>query len=351
LKLNVLQVFRKRQKSLWVIISLLSIFALSYAGCASLPSSLLSRMEISVPAQSDWVDYGAILTQGEEGEWDHYLYGGFTSTVVKKDGTFYLYYQGASDYRSAFDETVLWRAIGVATSPDGINFTKYNQNPIVTWFPSNEGEEGAVSGGVTLGEDGEFVLYYGANTARSSTIVNADGRLATSQDGLKFTDRGVVLDHTDRNVWGFGDELFPIMGLHDQGQWLVYYIPNGTLQRGKLGLAKGDHPDQLIDSSGVRSGMKGISVWGTAGYAKVGEEVYALFLNNVRENKIEVRLMYLPVPNQLSPPVLTYQFDEVRQATVWLDEDRRTWFMFYRGEGQYGVKQAPMVELELQAQN
>lgn len=329
---------------LWIPFSLLSLLTCPLSGCRPSSDQLLSNVEISIPAQSDWVDHGTIFYQGEQGEWDHYLYGGFTNTVVKKDGIYFLYYQGASDYRSEFDETVLWRAIGVATSPDGKNFTKYAGNPVLTWFPNEEGEEGAVSGGVTLDEDGEIVLFYGANTAVNPTTVNADGRLATSQDGLNFTDQGVVLDHRDGAIWGSGDELFPIMAIQNQGEWLVYYIPNGSFQNGKLGLLKGSTPQQLTESSPVRSGISTIPVWGTGGFAKVGEDIFAIVLNNLREKKIEIRLLSLSTPQIISTPVVTYQFDDVSQATIWLDEEKRTWFMFYQGAGRYGVKLAPIEE-------
>lgn len=52
-----------------------------------------------IPTQSDWVDYGTIFRAGASGEWDYLLWGGFTATAVKKDGTYYLYYQGARDYQ------------------------------------------------------------------------------------------------------------------------------------------------------------------------------------------------------------------------------------------------------------
>jgi hypothetical protein len=300
--------------------------------------------DLPIPAQPDWTDYGPILQAGELGEWDHYLWGGFTGTAVKKGGTYYLYYQGASDYRTSYDETVLWRAIGVATSPDGINFTKYDNNPVLTWFPNDNGEEGAASGGATLGEDGEIVMYYGANTEQSATLVNADGRLATSADGVVFTDLGVVLDHTDGSVWGSGDELFPIVGIHDVGQWFVYYIPNGSLQGGKLGVAWGASRDNLRHSSAVRSGSSIIRVWGMGGSAEVGPDIYALFLNDVTQPKIEVRTVSLDAPHRLSAPVQTYRFDDARQATVLLDRETNTWFMYYRGERAYGIKLAPAGE-------
>jgi hypothetical protein len=73
-----------------------------------------------IPTQSDWVECGPIFSAGSEGAWDYYLWGGFAATVVKKDGVFYLYYQGSDGYDDE-EHTVTWRSIGVATSSDGVN--------------------------------------------------------------------------------------------------------------------------------------------------------------------------------------------------------------------------------------
>ncbi|MDQ3005898.1 MAG: hypothetical protein M3R47_11045 [Chloroflexota bacterium] len=308
----------------------------------TIPTTTLET-NIRIPSQTDWVDHGIILEAGEEGEWDYYLWGGFAFSVIKKEGTHYLYYQGASDYRTEYDETVLWRAIGVATSSDGIHFLKHEGNPILTWFPNQYGEEGAVSSGITLGESGETILYFGANTQESATTVNADVRVASSLDGLEFTDLGISLDHQDRSVWGSGDELFSVDAIYDQGQWIVYYIPNGTAESGYLAVAHGDQYRELHQSSQVTSNGKPISVWGTAGHVRLDEDIYAVILNNVREKRSEVRLMSSQSPNILSEPAAVYQFDDVQQATLLLDEESETWFMYYRThENSYGVKLAPM---------
>jgi hypothetical protein len=66
--------------------------------------------------------------------------------------------------------------------PDGIHFTKYEGNPIMTHSPFNGEEEGANSAGVMLGTNGDFIMYYGAAIGPKDKI-NADGRLAVSQDG------------------------------------------------------------------------------------------------------------------------------------------------------------------------
>jgi hypothetical protein len=306
------------------------------------PETGTPESNIRIPVQSEWVDHGIILEAGGEGEWDLYLWGGFAFSVLKRDETYYLYYQGSSDYRTEFDETVLWRAIGVATSKDGIHFTKYEGNPTLTWFPNQNGEEGAVSSGITIGEQGDTFLFYGANTHESPTTVNADIRVASSFDGFNFTDLSVALDRTDTSVWGSGDELFSVDAIYDSGKWIVYYIPNGTAESGLLGVAYGDQYDALTHSSAVTSGGQPLSVWGTAGHVKLTQDTYALILNNVREHRTEVRQVSLQTPNTLSEPIAVYQFDEVQQAVLLLDKENETWLMYYRTfANSYGVKLAP----------
>jgi hypothetical protein len=332
---------RVRQSSL----PLLLYLQILISGCAP-PTIDLESADYTIPDQTDWIDYGPIFAQGEFGEWDYQLFGAFTNTVIKRDGIFYLYYQGASGYRVDPDETVTWRAIGVATSHDGINFTKASENPVLIWYPSNNGEEGATSGAAALDSDNLIILFYGANTEESAETINADGRLAISTDGINFVDHGIALSHRDYSIWGSGDELFPIMAIHDNNRWYVYYLPNGTLQARKLGVAWGESPRNLAHSSGVKSGFSRVKAWGTAGFGEIGPDIYALFLNDVAQRKMEVRLMSLDQPHRLSEPVATYQFHNFQQGTVLLDKESNTWFMYYRSPGGYGVRLAPAGDID-----
>ena len=304
----------------------------------------IHTFNLPIPNQSDWLDCGPIFDAGNEGDWDYYLWGGFAATVVKKDGIFYLYYQGSSGYDDD-EATVMWRSIGAATSSDGIHFTKYTHNPVLTWFPMNNLEEGAVSSGAFLDDTGEIAIYYGANRWIGGSQVNADGRLATSSDGFHFTDQGVILDHSDSGVWGFGDELFPIILFEDDGRYFTYYIPNGVTQRGQLGAAWGNAIDNLNNSAQARSGTSAIAVWGPGSAVRVGPDIYALFTNNVYHDNgptLEVRTVSLNAPSSLSAPVASYQFANVWEAVVLFDEEVSTWFMYYRSadHNYYGVKMA-----------
>lgn len=328
-----------RKTSGFIILCIL-IFIMAGSGAGA--TSLAPTEQLRIPAQEEWKDYGPIFKAGAEGQWDYYLWGGFAGSAIKKNGKYYLYYQGASGYRTAYDETVTWRAIGVAVSSDGINFSKYSGNPVITWFPNKNEEEGAVSAAVALDQNDEFVMYYGANSEQTATLVNADARLAVSADGISFKDMGVVLSHKNRDIWGFGDELSPIIAFNHDGQWFVYYIPNGTPQRGKLGVAWGDGRDRLANSSRVRDRFfLSVRVWGMGGYAKVAPDKYVLFINDVMRGAIEVRTVSPKAPDKISRPLETYRFDKVKHATVLLDRERNTWFMYYRGEDYYGVKLAP----------
>ena len=298
---------------------------------------------VAIPEDSDWVAHGVILSRGVEGAWDHYLYGGFAGTIVKKDGRFLLYYQGARDYSERYG-TVTQRAIGLAISTDGINFTKYADNPVVNWSPEHSLEEGVASAAAALDNTGQVMLFYGANSRASDWLVNADGRVAVSADGLRFTDLGIALDHRNRKLWGNGDELFPIVSVSGSDAY-VYYIPNGTGDSGRLGVAWGPDWRTLRSSAKVNSDTGPVEVWGMGGSAKVGEDLYALFLNDVKRRRIEVRLVRMDQPDRVSAPIRVFTFDDFSQGTVYLDHESRSWFLFYRtaDAAAYRVMTAPIL--------
>ncbi len=85
-----------------------------------------SRHEIYVPYSftRGWIKDQKVLGAGSAGAWDDFCIT--HPEILKIDGTYYLYYTGRSSGVNWHDAR-----IGLATSTDGINFTKNGGNPIV----------------------------------------------------------------------------------------------------------------------------------------------------------------------------------------------------------------------------
>lgn len=305
------------------------------------------RAEVQIPKQSDWADRGIALQSGPPGSWEVRLSGISPCTVVKKDKTYYLYYIGADGNRST-DGGPRHRALGVAISTDGIKFTKYAGNPIITHLPHNNEEEGVFSAGAALDENGNVVLYYAALDAGSSTStsVDSDVRLAVSINGFDFKDVRDVLSHADSSVWGYGDELFPVGSFHAHGMWYVYYIAKGKGAKWDLGLAWGSRPDSLPNTQvALAAGSEiiggGDPVW--LGPDKIGSLIVRDFSSWV----MEVRTAFTSLPSRLKL-TKTYTFPRPGRgmhSTWFLDKEANTWFMYYRVNGnEIRVKTAPLID-------
>lgn len=191
-----------------------------------------------------------ILNKGNAGDWDHILRGAISpGALIKTEHGYLLYYIGADGNRS-FDEGPRHRAVGVAQSPDLLQFTKDDRNPVLQFLPNQE-EEGIFSLATMVDEDGTILLYYGAMTTLEDRRdeVNCDVRLAVSRDGRSFHDRGIVLAHDDKRVWGYGDELTPL-GVIKQGDdyFLYYLVPNGKGVKWGFAIATLQHRVDLIET-------------------------------------------------------------------------------------------------------
>ena len=206
-----------------------------------------------IPPPQDWTERGIVLDRGAPGQWD--AYGCIVvNSVVKKGGTYFMYYTGSSGPRVS-DGDCADRALGVATSTDGITFTKYTGNPIITHQPSvghvNQEEEGALFGTVALDSNGDFIMYWEGATATGPTSVSGDIHLSTSSDGFNFTHQGIVIPFSAVNGGGAGNEVWPVGVLHAQGgtpalsgQWHVWFASD-RFGPYHVGLATGDTPSNL----------------------------------------------------------------------------------------------------------
>ncbi len=306
--------------------------------------------QVNIPKQSDWTVHGVVIKSGKSGSWDARLYGQVSPcTVVKKNGIFYLYYVGANGNRST-DGGPKDRALGVATSRDGIHFTKYRCNPIITHQPVENVEEGVFSAGAMIDENGNLLLYYGAIWAENASTeeVHCNVALAQSSDGKKFKNYGDVISWNNPSVWGYGDEIFPVGAYYANGQYNVYYVAKGNVGVWKLGVATGSSKEKMPNT---RTALAKGQIIGGCDPVFISEHKIALFIvHNFDKNYIEVRTANVNSPEKLSDPVETYHMfpPRYRHTVVYLDRQKKKWFMYQatdqaKNGNQIVVRTAPMI--------
>jgi hypothetical protein len=281
-----------------------------------------------LPEPAQWIDAGLVIDTGTFGSWDTVMEGITPSAVVRRNGTFFLYYVGADDYIADLNNIgPAHRSIGVAVSQDGIHWTKPPTNPVINYSASGNPEEGAVSAGMTTDQDGTLLAYYGANIGPNATasMVNADVRLATSSDGLLFEQVDRVIDHRDPRVWGHGDEIHATLALRHDGMYYVYYVPNGTRQAGFLGYCRGSTRATLLDCGPVMSGSSPVRSAGPSSVTRIGPNTFAFFVSDrgtVNVYEVEANCL-----TSFGSPSRTYPVGS--GAVFAFDRDRRTWFMYF----------------------
>ena len=127
-------------------------------------------------AQTEWEKYpgNPVLQDGPSGAWDDVEVGGPTLLF---DGTEYkMWYNGTSSGSTL--------RIGLATSPDGLEWTKYEGNPVLDLGPSGAWDAGDVSAATILFDGVQYKMWYaGWDEVREHRRIG----YATSSDGIAWT--------------------------------------------------------------------------------------------------------------------------------------------------------------------
>ncbi|MFQ5631974.1 MAG: hypothetical protein ACE5I1_24655, partial [bacterium] len=98
-----------------------------------------------------------VLDAGEPGNWDDFGVWP-NSGILFRDDRFMLFYSAANSTRPTFGE------IGLATSFDGINWMKMNQNPVLTYGPLGSWDQQGLGSGSVLFENGTYKLWFSGHT-------------------------------------------------------------------------------------------------------------------------------------------------------------------------------------------
>ncbi|HLO13751.1 MAG TPA: hypothetical protein VK206_02905 [Anaerolineales bacterium] len=139
-----------------------------------------------------------VLTIGPSGGWDSKDVA--APYVIFDQGLYKMWYVGNSD------PTTSSGAIGYATSPDGITWTKYERNPLLTVGPAGSWDSAKILGVSVLAEGNAYKMWY-TGSASSEPFLKLRIGYATSSDGTnweKYTGNP-VLDTSPPANW---DSLF-----------------------------------------------------------------------------------------------------------------------------------------------
>ncbi|MCK5559182.1 MAG: hypothetical protein KAJ51_01255 [Thermoplasmata archaeon] len=169
----------------------------------------------------NWIKYpgNPVLVQGAGGSWDE-KYVGFPSIYF--DGIKFTMWYSGGDINDN-------RKIGIATSYDGINWIKYQNNPIM----AGSGGNNVGVGGLNVIRDGNQFLGWYYNRATNFYMINH----ASSIDGInwKNSSNNPVLLPSSAG-WDSNDVLHPAIISKNKQFYMYYQGASGVTSQ--IGLAK-----------------------------------------------------------------------------------------------------------------
>ena len=250
----------------------------------------------------DATDKGTILQYSGSG-W--YIGSGFDATtvgdptVVKVGGAYTLLYSGMPFWNNI--------QIGLATSSDGVTWTKSSANPVISNAQSPSWASFREMPATLMYENGTYELWFNgdnSNLATDSGYGTGFG-LATSTDGINWTigSNPIRWELNTPNGTGIGLEEVVKLG----GQYFAYYAnvtPAGTAQDYAVSADgknfSGDAPVGL--PSGYRDGFQMAAGWMCAGLLGPGRRLKAPEEGNrgQRRGAMEISARGQPQPRAVS---------------------------------------------------
>lgn len=183
--------------------------------------SIYINVTWGVPSSFNWTDYqnNPILASSN----NYYDYYGISQPVVIYDeGIYKMWYYGDSGGGQTY--------ILYAESNDGINWTPYSGNPVISPSYYGNWDSESVNPGAVLKENGVYKMYYGGWSSQNS--VWSIG-LATSTDGINWTKYPQpILTGT----YGWEYQLVPSSIIKFNDTYYLYYTGR-NLPEYKIGVA------------------------------------------------------------------------------------------------------------------
>ncbi len=152
-----------------------------------------------------------VLTVGPAGTWDGDTVEDMTIIYFPRDGEWKMWYEGEGLSRSQ---------VGLATSPDGISWTKYPGNPVVPVGTAPDFDWAVACDPAVIMKGDSYYMIYRAATGAPATIKQG---LATSPDGVTWTKQGEIMpDLYKAGTWKAG--FFVVEDLYHLGDYILALV-------------------------------------------------------------------------------------------------------------------------------
>jgi predicted GH43/DUF377 family glycosyl hydrolase len=172
----------------------------SWLGYATSPNGVSWQRMSPKPVLSAELEWEKVAVMCPHVIWDEEL------------GLFRMWYSGGEQYEP--------NAIGYATSPDGLGWTKHPGNPVFISDPSHPWEQHKVTACQVMRHEGWYVMFYiGFENEHLARI-----GLARSRDGLGHWERHPAnpIIFPGRDTWD-GDATYKPFVILDDDHWLLWY--------------------------------------------------------------------------------------------------------------------------------
>ena len=203
------------------------------------PSPGIGRATAPDPAGPWMRSPDPVLTSGSASEWDSALV--FPDTVVATEEGFVMYYTGSTGFTMPLTNM----QIGLATSPDGINWTKYNDpdtanapfaesDPVLELGPPGSWDANIAWSGVVRETASGWEIFYAANAFPGSGL---NIGYAKSSDGIVWTkSSGNPILEAGTEFWAPND-LIPKSVMVRDSTYFLYYHGFSTGINAEIGVA------------------------------------------------------------------------------------------------------------------
>ena len=202
------------------------IYKMWYNGSGGDPCPSYRVGYATSPDGINWEKHGVVLDVGSGWERCAVMH-----PVVLRDGdTYKMWYTGHSGTGGQMD-------IGYATSPDGINWTKYDWNPVFKGADVPGVDELYL--GSVIFDDAIYKMWYHTVSASGGDIEFPyifDIRYATSTDGINWADQGQVLTPGAPDAWDNSTVSNPSV-LFNNGKYEMWYSGANTSMKPEVGYA------------------------------------------------------------------------------------------------------------------